>query len=94
MVGMAATAEGEGALATKEYGFFVLRSLDTHRCTSQNMGRDAATYHSVLDKYFCRERGGTPSSWFEREAVQISFQSQSLFWVMSETESFESRAAE
>ena len=38
------------------------------------MGLDAATSDSVVDKYIRRERGGTPSSLFGREAVQIPFQ--------------------
>ena len=38
------------------------------------MGLDVATSDSVVAKNLRRERGGTLSSWFEREAVPIPFQ--------------------
>ena len=38
------------------------------------MGLDAATSDAVVAKYLRRERGGTPSTWLERETVPIQFQ--------------------
>ena len=54
-------------------GGFLQRSVDTQRCRNGNMGLTANS-DSVVAKYLRRERGGTPSSWFERDAVPIPFQ--------------------
>ena len=44
------------------------------------MGLDVATSDSVVAKNLRRERGGTFSSWFERETVPIAFQITFIIW--------------